>query len=150
MAFGTREWEESLSRLPHVEAAVKPWGDFDTPFDALGGEKEIRSIVDTFYDIVDVDAPKVRALLPKDDAISRDKLFEYLVEWTGGPALYSPQRGHPRMKMRHMPFAIGAAEVESWLWCFGKSLDQNDVTGAVRTFLDEKVTALAHHMQNQA
>ncbi len=129
---------------------AKAWGDFDTPFDALGGESTIRSIVERFYDIVDAEAPNVRALLPKDDSLTRDKLFEYLVEWTGGPALYSSTRGHPRMRMRHMPFAIGASEVESWLECFNKSLDENSVKGPVRVFFEEKITALAHSMQNQA
>jgi len=135
--------------LTRVTDATNPWGPFETPYDAIGGQEKIRSIVDRFYDIVDADAPTVRALLPKDDAVSRDKLFAYLVEWTGGPELYSPQRGHPRMRMRHQPFAIGATEVDSWLECFGRSLDDNDVTGDVRSFLDDRVTALAHHMQNQ-
>jgi hemoglobin len=129
--------------------AINPWGSEPTPFDALGGEDEVRAIVERFYDIIDADAPDLRAMLPADDSVSRQKLYEYLVEWTGGPALYSPHRGHPRMRMRHMPFAIGEAEVETWLACMGRSLDDNDVTGPVRTFLDEKLTGLAHHMRNK-
>jgi hemoglobin len=132
-----------------MEDSSKPWGPFDTPFEALGGQEKIRLIVDRFYDIVETDAPTVRAMLPKDDSVSRDKLYAYLVEWTGGPELYTPERGHPRMRMRHDPFAIGADEVALWLRCFGRSLDDNDVTGDVRTFLDERVGALALHMQNQ-
>lgn len=128
---------------------LNPWGPFDTPFDALGGAGTIRAIVDRFYDIVDTDAPALRAMLPKDDAGSRDKLHAYLVEWTGGPELYSAVRGHPRMRMRHAPFSIGPEEVRTWLSCFGQSLDDNDVTGDVRSFLDERIAALAHHMQNQ-
>lgn len=88
-------------------------------------------------------------MLPRDDSGSRDKLYAYLVEWTGGPELYTPQRGHPRMKMRHEPFEIGAREVETWLRCFGQSLDANEISGEVREFLDERIGALAHHMQNQ-
>ena len=126
-----------------------PWGSEPTPLDALGGEEQIRVIVDRFYDIVDTDAPGLRAMLPADDTVSRQKLHEYLVEWTGGPALYSSHRGHPRMRMRHMPFAIGEDEVQEWLACFGRSLDDNDVTGAIREFLDSKVTALAYHMRNR-
>lgn len=126
----------------------KPWGAFDTPFDALGGEEKIRSIVDRFYDLVDADAPTLRAMLPKDDSVSRDKLFAYLVEWTGGPELYTPERGHPRMRMRHAPFSIGPDEVDMWLRCFAQSLDENEVDGDIRTFLDTRITTLAHHMQN--
>ncbi len=129
--------------------AENPWGTDSTPFDALGGQERIRSIVDRFYDIVDADAPNLRAMLPEDDAVSRQKLFEYLVEWTGGPDLYSSHRGHPRMRMRHMPFAIGEAEVDAWLACMERSLDDNEVAGPVRAFLDGKFTALAQHMRNR-
>lgn len=125
------------------------WGDATTPFDAIGGESKIRAIVDTFYDRIDNEAPVLRAMLPKDDSTSRRKLADYLVEWTGGPALYTPERGHPRMRMRHMPFSIGEFEVGEWLACMKYALDMNGVSGPIRTFLDEKITALAHHMQNQ-
>ena len=132
-----------------MSVAVHPWGEADTPFDALGGEVAIRAIVDRFYDIIDADAPTLRALLPANDSVSRDKLYAYLVEWTGGPALYTPERGHPRMRMRHLPFPIGEDEVTQWLDCMARALDDNDVTGDVRTFLDERLTALAHHMRNR-
>ena len=129
--------------------ADQPWGPEPTPYEALGGDVVIRSIVDRFYDIIDVDAPTLRAMLPKNDAVSRDKLHAYLVEWTGGPAIYTPDRGHPRMRMRHMPFAIGADEVSTWLECMERALDDVGVTGPVRSFMDDKLTALAHHMQNR-
>ena len=124
------------------------WGDEPTPYDALGGEAKIRSVVERFYDLIDADAPTLRAMLPKDDSVSRQKLFMYLVEWTGGPELYTPERGHPMMRKRHLPFAIGHDEVETWLACMGQSLDENLVEGPVRAFLDEKITALAWHMRN--
>jgi len=132
-----------------MSQTMQPWGAFATPFDALGGEERIRAIVDRFYDIIDSDAPTLRAMLPVDDSVSRDKLDAYLVEWTGGPARYSPTRGHPRMRARHLPFPIGEAEVAMWLSCMERALDDNAVTGPVRDFLDERLTALAHHMRNQ-
>lgn len=125
------------------------WGDEATPFDALGGETVIRSIVDDFYDLVDADAPTLRAMLPKDDSVSRDKLYAYLVEWTGGPALYSPDRGHPRMRARHLPFAIGPDEVDAWLRCMNQALDKNSIEGDVRVFLDDRIGSLAQHMRNE-
>ena len=129
--------------------SVNAWGPEPTPYDALGGEVRIRSIVDDFYDEIDREAPTLRAMLPKDDSVSRDKLHAYLVEWTGGPARYTPARGHPRMRMRHLPFAIGSDEVDQWLACMAAALDRNEVDGDVRLFLDDRITALAHHMQNQ-
>ena len=131
------------TREPH------PWGPEPTPYEALGGDDRIRAIVDDFYDEIDRESPTLRAMLPRDDSVSRDKLHAYLVEWTGGPALYTPTRGHPRMRMRHLPFAIGADEVEQWLGCMATALDRNEVDGDVRDFLDDRITALAHHMQNQ-
>lgn len=125
------------------------WGDEPTPFLALGGEEPIRAIVERFYDNVANDAPVLRALLPANDSVSRQKLYEYLVEWTGGPDIYSSHRGHPRMRMRHMPFAIGHVEVASWLECMGAALDDIGVRGQIRDFLDDRFTALAYHMQNQ-
>ena len=131
-----------------MQQPEQPWGPEATPFDALGGAGRIRSIVDRFYDLIDADAPTLRAMLPANDSVSRDKLFAYLVEWTGGPELYTPERGHPMMRRRHLPFSIGADEVEAWLSCMGRALDDNDVEGPVRAFLDEKLAALAQHMQN--
>ncbi len=118
--------DETAPRIPVVAKPVEdrgvehPWGVAPTPYEALGGEDVIRSIVDRFYDIIDTDAPVLRGMLPKDDSVSRDKLSAYLVEWTGGPALYTPIRGHPRMRMRHLPFAIGEAEVTTWLACMAR------------------------------
>ncbi|MDJ0790438.1 MAG: group II truncated hemoglobin [Acidimicrobiia bacterium] len=129
--------------------AANPWGPEPTPYEALGGEDRIRAIVDDFYDEIEREAPTLRAMLPRDDSVSRDKLHAYLVEWTGGPARYTPSRGHPRMRMRHLPFAIGADEVEQWLACMATALDRNGVDGDIRAFLDDRITALAHHMQNQ-
>jgi hemoglobin len=132
-----------------MDETTHAWGDDATPFDALGGERKIRDVVETFYDLIDRDAPTLRAMLPKDDSTSRRKLGNYLVEWTGGPSLYTPERGHPRMRARHLPFAIGESEVEQWLVCMTAALDENEVTGDIRSFLDERIGALAHHMRNQ-
>jgi len=128
---------------------INPWGPAPTPFDALGGEEKIRAVVERFYDIIDADAPVLRAMLPADDSVSREKLYEYLVEWTGGPDLYSSHRGHPRLRMRHIPFAIGEEEVDTWLACMEQALNGTHVEGDVRAFLDERITDLAHHMRNQ-
>jgi hemoglobin len=129
--------------------AAHEWGDAPTPYEAVGGDEVLRGVVDRFYDIIDAEVPTLRAMLPADDRVSRDKLHAYLVEWTGGPARYTPSRGHPRMRMRHMPFAIGEEEVASWLDAMGRALDDNDVEGPVRRFLDDRLTALAHHMRNR-
>lgn len=126
-----------------------PWGDGETPYDAIGGDRRVRELADTFYDTVDASAPTLRAMLPRDDAVSRDKLYEFLSGWMGGPQLYVEKRGHPRLRMRHFPFAIGVAEVEEWLRCMGEALDALGVDGPLRSFLDERFSHSAHWMRNR-
>ncbi len=109
----------------------------------------MRRLVDTFYDRVDATAPTLRAMLPRDDSGSRTKLYEFLSGWLGGPPLYVEKRGHPRLRMRHFPFAIGADEVTEWLRCMGEALDSCGVEGDLRTFLDEQLTSSAQHLRNR-
>ena len=90
----------------------KPWGEAATPYEEIGGEDGVRRLVETFYDRVDAESPTLRAMLPRDDTGSRQKLFEFLSGWIGGPQLYIERRGHPKMRLRHLPFAIGIAEAE--------------------------------------
>lgn len=127
----------------------QPWGDAATPYEAIGGDTVVRSLVEHFYDRVDASAPTLRAMLPKDDTISRQKLYEFLSGWMGGPALYIEKRGHPRLRMRHFPFAIGLDEVHEWLRCMNEALDEVGVSGRLRTYLDEQFHRSAHWMRNR-
>ena len=112
------------------------------------GER-VRDLVEHFYDRVDDSAPTLRAMLPKNDRISRDKLYEFLSGWMGGPPLYVEKRGHPRLRMRHLPFQIGTYEIDEWLRCMGKALDTCEVDGPLRPFLDAQFFQSAHWMRNQ-
>lgn len=126
-----------------------PWGDAATPYDELGGDEAVRRLVETFYDTVDATAPGLRAMLPKNDSGSRQKLYEFLSGWMGGPPLYIEKRGHPRLRMRHLPFAIGTEEIEEWLRCMGHALDTCGVVDPLRSFLDAQFHQSAHWMRNQ-
>jgi len=127
----------------------QPWGDGDTPYEAIGGDSVVRELCERFYDRVDDSAPTLRVMLPKDDSVSRVKLYEFLSGWMGGPPLYMEKRGHPRLRMRHMPFAIGEDEVGEWLRCMNEALDEMEVTGRLRTYLDAQFHRSANWMQNQ-
>lgn len=127
----------------------QPWGEEATPYEALGGDARVRQLSERFYDRVDAGAPGLRAMLPKDDSISRTKFYEFLSGWMGGPALYMEKRGHPRLRMRHMPFPIGTAEIEDWLRCMSEALDELEVTGRLRTYLDAQFSHSAHWLRNQ-
>ena len=127
----------------------RPWGPEATPYEAFGGDERVRELVERFYDKVDATAPTLRAMLPKDDTVSRQKLYEFLSGWMGGPPLYTTKRGHPRLRMRHMPFPIGESEVLEWLRCMGETLDEMSVDGTIREFLDDRFETSAHWMRNQ-
>lgn len=130
-------------------AVGRPWGDDATPYEALGGDAAVRALVDRFYDRVDATSSTLRAMLPRDDSGSRTKLYEFLSGWLGGPALYVEKRGHPRLRMRHFPFAIGDDEVAEWLRCMGEALDEGGVDGPLRSFLDEQFMLSARHLRNR-
>jgi hemoglobin len=84
-------------------------------YDALGGEPTFRLLVKRFYAGVEKD-PLLRPLYPPGDLIaSTDHLTLFLIQYWGGPGTYSEERGHPRLRLRHQPFAIGQAERDAWL-----------------------------------
>jgi len=122
-----------------------------TPYELLGGEDGIRRLVDRFYDLMDSapEAVAVRALHATSLKASREKLRLFLTGWTGGPPLYVAQHGHPRLRMRHFPFAIGVRERDEWLWCMERALAEQEMPDAVRAHLWERLQALADHMRNR-
>lgn len=86
-----------------------------TFYEAAGGEETFRRLVERFYDGVAND-PVLRPLYPEEDlAGARQRLTLFLIQYWGGPATYSELRGHPRLRLRHQPFAIGGVEREAWL-----------------------------------
>jgi len=123
-----------------------------TPFARLGGDAGIRRLVDRFYDLIDSapEAATIRALHAKSLKAAREKLYLYLTGWTGGPPIYVERYGHPRLRARHLPFAIGTRERDEWLWCMDRALAEHDMPDELRVHLREQFHALADHMRNQA
>ncbi|TDR79830.1 group II truncated hemoglobin [Paludibacterium purpuratum] len=97
-----------------------------TPYQMLGGEGVVRWLTDRFYDIMDSDpaAAPLRAMHPADLAGSRQKLFMFLSGWLGGPSLFVEAFGHPRLRMRHMPFAVDEAARDQWMSCMRQAVDE--------------------------
>ena len=122
-----------------------------TLYELVGGETGLRTLVDKFYDVMDSspEAAKVRAIHPVDLSHSRDKLFMFLSGWSGGPALYVQTFGHPRLRQRHMPFPIGKAERDEWLWCMEKALKETQSDPQLIELLEKKFTEIANSMQNR-
>jgi len=128
-----------------------PFGPDHTPFDAIGGEPAVRALVTHFYDRMDRDPAlaSTRALYPPDTTESRAKLADFLCGWLGGPPLYVEKHGHPRLRARHLPFAISARERDQWLACMQAAMDEQGVAGELRAFLNERFAHVADFMRNQ-
>ena len=122
-----------------------------TPFEALGGADGVRALVDRFYDLVESDpeAANLRRLHGPSLASAREKLTLYLTGWTGGPPVYVQRYGHPMLRARHLPFAIGVTERNEWLWCMERALQEHGLPDEIREFLLTKLRPLADHMRNR-
>ncbi len=121
-------------------------------FERLGGVVVIDRLVESFYRRMDTlpEAAGIRAMHPQDLAATKQVLKRYLSEWTGGPKLYSPEKGHPRLRQRHMGFPIGSEERDAWLLCMRGALVETVADEAARQEIDLALTRLADWMRNQA
>lgn len=117
----------------------------------MGGDEGIRRLVDRFYDLMDTspEAANVRALHATSLKQSREKLYMYLTGWTGGPPIYVEKYGHPRLRARHLPFAIGTRERDEWLWCMDRALDEQQMPDELRAGIRQKLYELADFMRNR-
>ncbi|WP_027159317.1 group II truncated hemoglobin [Methylobacter luteus] len=122
-----------------------------TPYELIGGEKALLSLVDRFYFFMDTlpEAAGIRAMHAKSLSGARDKLFKFLSGWLGGPDLFIQQYGHPRLRQRHFPFAIGPSERDQWMLCMNKALNEMPMDADFRDNLSQVLQQLATHMINQ-
>jgi hemoglobin len=122
-----------------------------TPYDLLGGEAQLRALVDRFYDLMDVEPAYagIRKLHPTDLANSRAKLFMFLSGWMGGPGLYAERFGHPMLRARHLPFSIGASERDAWMACMIRAMEELGVDERLRAALAQAFFGTADWMRNR-
>lgn len=121
-----------------------------TYYERIGGAPAVRALVDRFYDLMDElpAARTVREMHSADLTLSREKLYEFLSGWLGGPALYIEKYGHPRLRARHLPVRIGPAERDQWMLCMRKALEETVADPAVRRELGDGLARVAEHMRN--
>ena len=122
-----------------------------SPYELLGGEAAVRRLVDRFYDLMD-ETPElyvVRKLHPHDLSGSREKLFMFLSGWLGGPQLYVQKHGHPRLRARHLPFAIGTPERDAWIACMKQAMEETGVDEGMRGWLLKSLFGTADWMRNR-
>ena len=122
-----------------------------TVYDMIGGADKLREMVDRFYDLMDIEPEfaLIRALHPAALDGSRDKTYWFLSGWSGGPNLYIERFGHPFLRARHLPFAIGIAERDQWLRCMAWAMQDVGLDEALRTRLMQAFFQTAHWMMNK-
>ncbi len=124
---------------------------FDTPFEWIGGEEPVRRLVERFYDLMDLE-PAYRELRASHGSTldeARQKLFWFLCGWLGGPDYFVERFGHPRLRMRHMPFKVGLVERDQWVACMDQAMQETAVPEALRQRLHHSFMQTASWMVNQ-
>jgi hemoglobin len=122
-----------------------------TPFEQVGGQPAVDRIIDSFYDRMETlpEARVIRELHPEDLSATRTVLKKYLAEWLGGPRAYSEERGHPRLRARHLPFSIGDEERDAWMLCMRGAMEEVIEDQAIRDWILEKLSGVATWMRNR-
>lgn len=121
-----------------------------TPYAQLGGEAGVRSLVHRFYALMDElpEAYAVRQLHPESLAGSETSLFEFLSGWFGGPSLYIAKKGHPRLRMRHAPYAVSSSVRDEWMLCMTMALTEQVTDAQLRDRLIHNFAQMADHLIN--
>jgi hemoglobin len=133
------------------EANEAPTAARQSPYEMLGGEAGLRTLVDRFYEVMDTapEAAVIRAMHASDLAPMRQRLFEFLSGWLGGPPLFSERTGSVCITGAHKPFKIGEAERDEWLFCMNKALADTGVSAEVQQMLKNPLFGIANFLRNQ-
>ncbi len=115
----------------------------------VGGDETFRKVVDEFYKRIEAD-PVLRPLFPADLEPGKENQFLFLTQYFGGPPRYNALRGHPRLRMRHMPFVIGEQERNAWLGHMLEAIDAAGIVEPARTAMREYFERAATFMINRA
>jgi hemoglobin len=117
-------------------------------FDAVGGEEFFVKLVDGFYVGIESDEVLRQMYVDQDLTESRRHLTLFLQQYWGGPSIYQAERGHPRLRMRHMPFVIDDDARDRWIYHMHASLSQIEMDEALRDQLWTYLVSAAHSLVN--
>jgi len=134
-------------RIMQIEQPNQP-----SVFEMIGGAEKLREMIDRFYDLMDLEPEfaGLRALHPPTLDGSRDKTYQFLSGWSGGPNLYVEQYGHPMLRARHLPYAIGLSERDQWLRCMARAMADIGLDESLRERLLTSFYQTADWMRNKA
>ena len=121
------------------------------PYELLGGEEGVRNLCNAMYDAIDTlpEAQIIRQMHEENLSEIRQKFFEYMSTWLGGPALYSEKHGSMCITDPHAPFAIGKKERDLWLLCMDTALDKVNASDEVREMIKKPLSNVADMLRNQ-
>lgn len=122
-----------------------------TTYEKIGGEAVVGRLCDRFYELMDT-VPQfahLRSMHPESLQGSREKLFMFLSGWFGGPDLFVEKFGHPRLRARHMPFAIGVVERDQWVACMVLAMEDVGISEDIRKVLLNNFFNTADFMRNK-
>ncbi|MBU2883238.1 group II truncated hemoglobin [Psychrosphaera sp. B3R10] len=121
-----------------------------TPYDVIGNDG-VKKLANTFYDIMETDlrAKELYDMHPKPLDAIREKFYEFLVGWTGGPNIFMEKYGHPRLRARHLPFLIDQNLRDQWIYCMNTALELEVTQPQVKAHLKDAFAQMATHIINQ-
>ncbi len=121
-----------------------------TPYEILG-EEGVRRLADTFYEVMDElpQAETIRKMHADSLVEIKQKLFEYLSGWMGGPALYAKRTGSVCLTKPHAPYAIGPDERDQWLRCFEVALERVGASDELKQMLKTPIFRVADAVRNR-
>ncbi len=116
-------------------------------YEAAGGMPFFEKLVDAFYEGVATDE-LLRPLYPPDLADARRHLTLFLAQYWGGPQTYNEERGHPRLRLRHMPFRVGPVERDQWLTHMAAAVECVTDSESIRSALMSYFVPAAEQLRN--
>jgi hemoglobin len=121
-----------------------------TIYEMIGGDAKVRELVDRFYDLMDLEPAYagIRKMHPTTLEGSRDKLYWFLSGWTGGPNMFVERFGHPRLRARHLPYAIATDERDQWLRCMETAMQDVGIEERIQKRLQQAFYDTADWMRN--
>lgn len=122
-----------------------------TPYEMLGGEAGVRALSAAFYDAMDrlPEAATIRAMHGDSLDGIKQKLYEFLSGWLGGPRLYFEKYGNVCIGSAHAPYPIGEAERDQWLRCMDAALAAIDASPQIRELLRLPMFRMANAMRSR-
>ena len=118
-------------------------------YQEVGGSDFFVELVNKFYEGVINDEVIISLYPDRNDLVgAKERLSLFLIQYWGGPTTYSDERGHPRLRQRHFPFAIGERERDHWLMHMQSAIDAMPTSDSVRIRLSEYMSNAAQHLVN--